>query len=91
MIKGGNIETSKNIIMQTDFPKQLIKGKIAELVFDQMFRDTGKYTIIPFGYESIVPELRQYAGGTEGNILENIQNAPDFALVIHDPKEVLLV
>jgi hypothetical protein len=78
--------------MQKDFSKQLIKGKIAELIFDQMFRDAGKYTVIPFGYESIVPELMQYTNGAEyKSLLENIRNAPDFALVSHDPKEVSLV
>ncbi len=39
--------------------KKLIKGKIAEIIFEQMFRETGEYTIIPFGYENIVPELTQ--------------------------------
>jgi hypothetical protein len=78
--------------MQKDFSKQLIKGKIAELIFDQMFRDTGKYTVIPFGYETIVPELMQYTNTQEyKKLLDNIRNAPDFALVSHDPKSVSLV
>lgn len=78
--------------MQKDFSKQLIKGKIAELVFDQMFRETRSYTVIPFGYESIVPELMQYAkGGESRELLNNIRNAPDFALVAHEPREVSLV
>ena len=78
--------------MQKDFSKQLIKGKIAEMVFDQMFREAGKYTVIPFGYESVVPELMQYTKQTEYKaLLENIRNAPDFALVSHSPKEVFLV
>jgi len=75
-----------------DFSKQLIKGKIAELVFDQMFRRTDGYTVIPFGYESIIPELIQYADRADrGELVENIRNAPDFALVSHEPKQVLLV
>lgn len=75
-----------------DFSKQLIKGKIAELVFDQMFRQSSGYTVIPFGYEAIIPEIIQYAeqAGRKG-LIENIRNAPDFALVSHDPKQVLLV
>ncbi|HVU06619.1 MAG TPA: hypothetical protein VHE10_02430 [Candidatus Paceibacterota bacterium] len=77
--------------MQKDFSKQLIKGKIAELVFDQMFREAGEYTVIPFGYESVVPELMQYTKGLDRSILDNIRNAPDFALVSHEPKEVSLV
>jgi hypothetical protein len=78
--------------MQKDFSKQLIKGKIAEMVFDQMFREAGKYTVIPFGYESVMPELMQYTRQAEyKDLLENVRNAPDFALVSHNPKEVFLV
>jgi len=80
--------------MQTpiDFSKQLIKGKVAEMVFEQMFRRVEGYTVIPFGYESIIPELVQYADRQDRNeLIENVRNAPDFALVSHDPKQVLLV
>lgn len=73
------------------FSRQLIKGKIGELVFDQMFRQASGYTVIPFGYESVVPSIAQYAGKNQSNLLEHIKNAPDFALVRHDPKEVRLV
>jgi hypothetical protein len=75
-----------------DFSKQLIKGKVAEMVFEQMFRRVEGYTVIPFGYESIIPELVQYAEKEDRNgLIENIRNAPDFALVSHNPKQVLLV
>lgn len=76
-----------------DFSKQLIKGKVAEMVFEQMFkRVKDGYTVIPFGYEAIIPELVQYTEKEDRNgILENIRNAPDFALVSHMPKQVLLV
>lgn len=75
-----------------DFSKQLIKGKVAEMIFEQMFRRVDGYTVIPFGYESIIPELVQYAEKEDRNgLIENIRNAPDFALVSHNPKQVLLV
>jgi len=75
-----------------DFSKQLIKGKVAEMIFEQMFRRVSGYTVIPFGYESIIPELVQYAEKEDRfGLIENIRNAPDFALVSHDPKQVLLV
>lgn len=32
---------------QTEFSEQLIKGKIAELVFSQMFQNGHKFTVIP--------------------------------------------
>jgi len=40
-----------------DFSRDLIKGRIAEVIFEQMFREQGQYTVIPFGYEQTVPTL----------------------------------
>lgn len=75
-----------------DFSKQLIKGKITELIFEQMFRKIGNFTVIPFGYESVQPELMQYSHLAKyKQIFDNIRTAPDFALVSHDKKEVFLV
>lgn len=80
--------------MQTkiDFSKQLIKGKIAELAFSQMFINGNKFTVIPFGYESTFPEISQFANlAKDKQAVEIIRNAPDFAIVSHDKKEVYLV
>jgi hypothetical protein len=78
--------------MDIDFSKNFIKGKIAELIFEQMFREAGRFTVIPFGYESTLPEIAQYAHLAEYQpVIENIRTAPDFALVSHDKKEVFLV
>jgi hypothetical protein len=41
------------------FPRKIIKGKIAEIVFEFMFRSAGEYTVIPFGYEYSHPEIAQ--------------------------------
>jgi len=62
------------------------------MIFDQMFRKAGYYTVIPFGYETIIPELIQYTNQSDRKeLIDNIRSAPDFALVSHDPKQVLLV
>lgn len=75
-----------------DFSKQLIKGKITELVFEQMFRKMGNFTVIPFGYESVQPEIMQHSHLAKyKEVFDNIRTAPDFALVSHDKKEVFLV
>ncbi len=75
-----------------EFVKSLIKGKIAEIIFEQMFRESGKYTILHSGYEYTLPELAQYQHITEVKaVMENIRNAPDFILVSQDHKEVHLV
>ena len=74
------------------FSEQLIKGKIAELVFSQMLRNSNKFTVIPFGYENSFPEIAQYASlADDTRVLDTIRSAPDFALVSHDKRDVYLV
>ena len=78
--------------MQKDFAKNLIKGKIGETIFDQMFREQGRFTVIPFGYDRMIPELAQHASKAESQeVIDNIRSAPDFALVSQDRKEVFLI
>lgn len=75
-----------------EFIKDLVKGKIAEIIFEQMFRESGRYTILHSGYEYTLPELAQYQHLVEIKaVIENIRNAPDFVLVSQDKKEVYLV
>jgi Holliday junction resolvase-like predicted endonuclease len=77
---------------EIDFSKQLIKGRICEQVFNRMFIKEEKYTVIPFGYENIVPEIMQYANSANNyGLLDNVRNAPDFALISHEKNEVFLV
>lgn len=78
--------------MQKDFTFQLIKGKIGEIIFDQMFREAAEFTVIPFGYESTVPEIAQFARSVEHKeVLDAIRNTPDFTLISHNQKQVFLV
>ncbi len=78
--------------MDATFVKDLIKGKIAEIIFEQMFRESGEYTILHSGYEYTLPELAQYQHLTEIKaVIENIRNAPDFVLISQDKKRVYLV
>ena len=76
--------------MDKDFSLKLIKGKIAEIIFQQMFCEAGGYNVIPFGYENIVPELSQYRGEAK-KVVDNIRNAPDFALISKNKNIVHLV
>lgn len=39
------------------FTRNLVKGRIAETIFAQMFRDSGSYTVLEFGYEKVVPQV----------------------------------
>jgi hypothetical protein len=78
--------------MSIQFSKELIKGRIAEVIFEQMLRDEGRYTVIPFGYEHTVPTLSQYQHFVEiKRVMDNIKDAPDFALISNDKREVFLV
>ncbi len=75
-----------------EFSKNLIKGKIAEIIFEQMFRESRKFTILRSGYEYTLPELAQYKQLPEvEKYLENIRHAPDFILITEDKKQAYVV
>lgn len=76
-----------------NFSHQLIKGKIAELIFAQMVRNTRAYTILEFGYENTLPSLAQMYPKSKSSAatMEIIKRAPDFTIINHGNKEVHLV
>lgn len=74
------------------FARKLIKGRIAEVVFEQMMRLKEEYDVIPFGYEHTMPMLAQHQDKAEiQKIIKNIADAPDFVLISNDKKEIYLV
>lgn len=82
--------------MKDNFPKNLTKGKIAETIFWLMFRDT-YFTVLPFGYERVIPELAQIHRPNENGekhvrskIVQKIAINPDFVLIAPD-KTVYLI
>lgn len=78
--------------MNEDYTRNLIKGKITEVIFEEMFRSTEEFTIIQIGYEHTIPELAQYQHHIQiKQILENIRHAPDFVLISQDKTRVFLV
>ncbi|MGB4762012.1 MAG: hypothetical protein WBP12_01480 [Candidatus Saccharimonas sp.] len=79
--------TNKNIT----FTRNLVKGKIAETIFAQMFREAGKYTVLEFGYEKIIPELVQGGYDPNAGIVETLRTAPDFAVIDNDERKVKLI
>ena len=74
------------------FSENLVKGRIAETLFEQMLRDAGGFTILAFGYESVIPELahRQHDMQAE-ETMEIIRRAPDFAVINNDTHDVHLI
>lgn len=90
----GGINTNINHMPQTtfEFSKQLIKGKVAEMIFEQMLREAGTFTILGFGYEKVLPELMHKQGEVRAKeTMEVIRRAPDFAIIDNDTHEVHLV
>jgi len=78
--------------MQKNFSHNLIVGKIGEIVFEQMFREAGKFTILRSGYEYLLPELAQYQDRNElKNVIAHIRKLPDFILISPDHTKVYLV
>lgn len=75
---------------QKNFEKNLIKGKITEEIFHQMFIEANKYVVIPFGYEKLLPELLRYK---DKRALKSIKDAPDFVLAYKKEsiEDILLV
>jgi len=75
------------------FTHSLIKGKISEIIFSQMIRSTGSYTVLEFGYEKTLPILAQMhpKNDVSADILETIRRAPDFTIINNETKEVYLI
>jgi isocitrate dehydrogenase len=74
------------------FTHELIKGKIAEIIFEQMVHNTKGYTVLEFGYEKVVHQLAKAPKSEEALAMINIvRKAPDYAIVNEDTHNVTLV
>jgi hypothetical protein len=74
------------------FSRKLVKGRIAETLFEQMLRDAGCFTILAFGYENVLPELaRRQQDMQAEETMEIIRRAPDFAVINNKTHEVHLI
>jgi Leu/Phe-tRNA-protein transferase len=75
-----------------NFEYNLIKGRIAETIFELMFRDTKKFSVLHFGYESTVPTLAQYRDTVVmKKVLNQVDKSPDFVLVTENKEQVYFV
>lgn len=73
------------------FTRNLVKGRIAETIFAQMFRDTGQYTVLEFGYEKVMPQLVNGNYHHDDPVIESLRVVPDFAVINQESKEVRLI
>lgn len=86
-----------------NFTESLVKGKIAETIFEQMLRNAqykkengeweSVFTVLHFGYEHVLPELAKNKEIKKGKnvTLDAIRTAPDFAVVNNKTKKVNLI
>jgi hypothetical protein len=62
------------------------------MVFEQMLRDAGAFTILEFGYEKVVTQLAHTQLDEEARrTLEVIRRAPDFAVIHNEKGRVYLI
>jgi len=73
------------------FTRNLVKGRIAETIFAQMFRENGNYTVLEFGYEKVVPQLVGLGHDHSDPVIETLRVAPDFAVIKQDTGQVRLI
>lgn len=78
--------------MKSDFDENLIKGKIAEAIFEQMFKEQGEFEVIPNGYEYQTPEIAQNLFQLENRVFfDRFRHMPDFVLYSKNKRQVFLV
>lgn len=79
--------------MDPGFIKKLVKGKIVEIIFWQMFADSGEFDIIPLGYEYQQPTLTQlkHSNPIVQDAVAGISSLPDFLLVTKDDSAAFVV
>ncbi len=74
------------------FAHELLKGKIAETIFEQMIHHTKGYTVLEFGYEKVVQQLAKARKSEDAKaMIEIVRRAPDYAIVNEDTHNVTLV
>ncbi len=74
------------------FTHELIKGKIAEIIFEQMIHNTKGYTVLEFGYEKVVHQLAKAKQSADARaMIEIVRKAPDYAIVNEENHNVTLV
>lgn len=58
-----------------------------------MLRSTGRFTVLEFGYEKIIPELVHYGHDVNDRdgVLDTLRSAPDFAVINRETKKVALI
>jgi hypothetical protein len=76
-----------------DFNYNLLKGKIAERLIEQLFIDLG-YDIFPYGIETHIPNYQKFfnnLSAKNARILKPLRIFPDFVVASNDGKQTFLI
>lgn len=70
------------------FTQNLIKGRIAETIFERMLLATEHYTVLKGGYEHTMPLVAQISPELENaKVLEGIRKSPDFVVILNNSQD----
>ena len=77
------------------FTRRVIIGKIAEVIFRQMFTHNHEFEVVPLGFEYKFPELLAHYNKPHREIIEKVsaqlRSAPDFLLLSNHHDNIFLV
>lgn len=76
-----------NLQSDLDFAKNLIKGRIAEVVFERMFKSAvdRNFVVLRLGYEYTIPDLAWYRDSIKlPEVVKDFSDTPDFLLIFNN-------
>ena len=77
--------------MNSSAYERMIKGKISELIFEEMFLSQGKFKIVHNGYEYTDPEIAQNLRNINKKYFYGLRHKPDFILFPWNSSKKFLV
>lgn len=80
------IENMYSLKSDLDFARDLIKGRIAEVIFERMFKSSSHhFQVLRLGYEYTVPDLAWYRDSVKlPDVVKDFSGTPDFLLIADD-------
>jgi hypothetical protein len=73
-----------------DYKYNMIKGRIAETLIQELFLSLG-YNVFRYGMENTVPAITKLLQGVRSDVAEHIRRMPDFVIQNQKTKEVYFV
>jgi hypothetical protein len=72
------------------FTEDMIKGRIAETLIEELFLNLG-FDVFRYGMENTIPGIMNLLAGVRSDVAENIKRMPDFVLQNPKNREVYFV